>query len=275
MTTPEDKAAAPAAYDPLSDPSHDPWAQGRGPATEPTGGASDSTSRAFAVGSAPVEQGPQRFIHDVPPVWDGANPGEQLEPYIKLLKGWLATTKTLKTQRGMVILHYANGDLKVIINELEIEVLAAEDSGEQVLEHIQKNYFEYIDRKMPKAIEAALYSDKKSRKKGESMLQYVARKKTLFRELQKAGAPLPDEMKGYLLLRDATLSDRARDTMETWTAGAYDWDTIEKYLKKLERPVPGASSNHITGLAGIVTDGSPEPGTTQMHGEGSEDPPAE
>ena len=63
-----------------------------------------------------TEQPTQRIIHDVPPVWDGKDPDSQAEPYLKLLDGWLATTRTLNTQQGMTILHYAAGDLKLIIN---------------------------------------------------------------------------------------------------------------------------------------------------------------
>ena len=87
------------------------------------------------------------------------------------------------------------------------------------------------------------------------MIQYISRKKTLFRKLRKASITVPDEMLGYLMLRDANLSERARDVMETWTLGDYDFETIEKYLKKLEGPVPGNHGTHITGLAGLVEEG--------------------
>ena len=33
------------------------------------------------------------------------------------------TTRTLRTQRGMTIVHYASGDLKLIINELDVDAL--------------------------------------------------------------------------------------------------------------------------------------------------------
>ena len=29
-------------------------------------------------------------MHDVPPEWDGLDPQKNLEPYLKLLQGWLA-----------------------------------------------------------------------------------------------------------------------------------------------------------------------------------------
>eukprot|EP00973_Karenia_brevis_P062994 8756884-Karenia_brevis.AAC.1 len=67
-------------------------------------------------------------MYDIPPVWGGENPETELDPYLKLLKRWLATTRTQKTQRGMTILHYATGNLKLIINELEVDELTAEDS---------------------------------------------------------------------------------------------------------------------------------------------------
>ena len=65
----------------------------------------------------------QRTIHDVPPVWDGKDPDNQCEPYLTLLAGRLATTRTLRAQNGMTIPHYAHGDLKLVINELDVDAL--------------------------------------------------------------------------------------------------------------------------------------------------------
>ena len=115
---------------------------------------------AFAQVSLPVQDGgtAQRIIHDMPPVWDGKDPYNQAEPYLKLLSGWLNTTRTLKTQRGMTILHYSHGDLKLIINELDVETLTSEDSGNIVFKHINKSYVEYLEKKLPKAIERALHA---------------------------------------------------------------------------------------------------------------------
>ena len=76
---------------------------------------------------------PARIVHDVPPVWNGKNPETQAEPYLKLLGAWLATTRALKTQQGLAILHHSDGDLKVLINELDLDTLTAEDSGQAVL----------------------------------------------------------------------------------------------------------------------------------------------
>ena len=97
-------------------------------------------------------QGPARFIHDIPPNWDGGRPDKNLEPYIKALRMWLHTTKVLKQQQGMAIFQNAQGDLKQLINELEIEQLTIEDSGEDVLKHIQNSYAEYLERSCHKQL---------------------------------------------------------------------------------------------------------------------------
>ena len=78
-----------------------------------------------------------QVIHDNPPTWNGDHPEKELEPYLKLLEGWLMTTRTLKTQQGMTIFNHATGDLRLVINELPIEQLCAEDSGTVVRKHIR------------------------------------------------------------------------------------------------------------------------------------------
>ena len=88
------------------------------------------------------EPAPQRIIHDVPPTWDGSEPERLCGPYLKSLQGWINTTRAQKTQMGMTILHYAHGDLKVIINELEVEELTAVNGAQLVFDHIKKEYHE-------------------------------------------------------------------------------------------------------------------------------------
>ena len=194
---------------------------------------------------------PQRIIHDIPPVWDGKDPGNQTEPYLKLLAGWLATTRTLKTQQGMTILHYASGDLKLIISELDVDVLTSQTSGQQVLDHIKKEFHEYMDKKLPRAMERALFMSEGRRMKHESLIQYVSRKKQLMQELDRTRCVLPDTARGYILLRGALLPDRAWDTLETWVQGDYSWDQVSSALRKLERPIPGRGTTHLTGLHGF------------------------
>ena len=83
------------------------------------------------------------------------------------------------------------------------------------------------------------------------MLMYLSRKNALFKELERAKFPLPPEGKGYILVRDANIGPRAWDTLNTWAQGRYDYLELVKYLKKLERPVPG-SGKHLEGFTAWV-----------------------
>ena len=129
----------------------DPGSGGGWPRTYAGGGAGNE----HAHRDGPV----QRFALDNPPVWDGKHPDTQAEPYFKKLRGWLLTSRTLKTQQGMQILSAcsAGSDLEVIVNELTLETLTQQNGGRIVYEHIYSAYKEYIELTMTKHLEAALF----------------------------------------------------------------------------------------------------------------------
>ena len=133
-----------------------------------------SSSSGFPQLGIPQERehntGPHKVVFDTPPSWDGKDPDNLLEPYLKLLKVWLTTTRTQNTQRGVVILQHAKGDLYTFLNELTFDQLTQSDSGDLVVDHIKEIYAEYLERDLPKAIEKALYSGECSRKNGENMI---------------------------------------------------------------------------------------------------------
>ena len=104
-------------------------------------------------------------------------------------------------------------------------------------------------------MERALFSHEGRRGKSESMIQYVARKRTLLQELSRVGCQLPSQAAGYIMMRDAGLSDRAWDTVETWTRGSYEVTEIATNLRKLERPMPGRPGGQM-GMTGFEQ-GSP------------------
>ena len=73
------------------------------------------------------------------------------------------------------------------------------------------------------------------------MVTYIARRRTRFEKLKKEGWTIPEKEKGYFLYRDSNLPEKARELVEIWSGGEYDWDSMCKFLRKLERPVPGAT----------------------------------
>ena len=87
---------------------------------------------------------------------------------------------------------------------------------------------------MPQATKNAIYDKDVPRKKSESMLQYCSRRDKLCKKSAKEGWSIPDVAKGYILFRDAHLPDKARDLIEMWSTGDYDYAKMQQYLKKLE-----------------------------------------
>ena len=126
-------------------------------------------------------------MHDVSPEWDGMDPHKNLEPYLKLLQGWLITTATIPSQRGMIIMNYAKGDLRRLLDNLDLEVLTIRDSGQTDFEYIKEEYSEYIVSKKPLRVEEAFYDPERCRKKGEGLISYISRRKDRFNKLQKEG----------------------------------------------------------------------------------------
>ena len=137
----------------------------------------------------------------------------------------------------------------MIINELTIEQLSSEDGGQIVFDHVKAAFAEYLDKRLPKLMEKALFRKDGRRQPSETMTQYIARKNTLLRDLDRASCVLPSAAKGYILLRDAGLSDRAWDVIETWTVGKYELDVVSSALRKLERPMPGRDGTYMGGLS--------------------------
>ena len=58
----------------------------------------------------------------------------------------MATTRTLKRQRGMVIMQHATGDLRLIINELDVATLTDEQGDDKVRAHIRDAFQEYLEK---------------------------------------------------------------------------------------------------------------------------------
>ena len=126
---------------------------------------------------------------------------------MKLLTGWFAKTRLLRTRQGKIVLQYAEGDLRLVINDLDTFTLTSAGGGESVLKHVRALY---------NVGQCAVLSGEHA-EKDESLKTYVARKTTMLNELARAPCDLPSSTQGYILLRDAMMSAQAWDTVETWT----------------------------------------------------------
>ena len=83
-----------------------------------------------------------------------------------------------------------------------------------------------------------MYSKDLHKQKNETIAMYVQRKTRSFEELKRrANITLPDLLKGYMMLRDAHLSEKAWDTFSTWTENKIDFDNVlatKSAIKKIE-----------------------------------------
>ena len=69
-------------------------------------------------------------------------------------------------------------------------------------------------------------------------------------DMGRRGCQLPPNFRGYIILRDALLTDRAWDIVEQWTEGSYDQEKVIAALKRLERPRPGGGGTTM-GFSGF------------------------
>ena len=93
-------------------------------------------------------------------------------------------------------------------------------------------------------------------------MQYISRKLALYRELERTGGKLPENIKGYMILRDAHLSDKQWEQINTWTQCDYEYDQVIMYLKRLDRPQPGQSALQSTLWHEVDTKGALPAGDT-------------
>ena len=69
---------------------------------------------------------------------------------------------------------------------------------------------------------------------------------TAFKELADEGVALSDEVKGYVIYRQAALNATQEDQVVTWTQGKYTREEIVKALRKLEKVQKDKSKSYIT-----------------------------
>eukprot|EP00971_Amphidinium_carterae_P269784 5352130-Amphidinium_carterae.1 len=162
-----------------------------------------------------------------------------LQTYLKTAEVWRLTTKTPARQRGVQLMSAAGGDLRTVIGELTIEQLTSEDSAENVINLVKKEYAYAITKQLPSALEDALFARGSKRRQGETLVLFTARKMQLLRELDRCGCSLPGVARGLILFRDIMLTSAQQETAHYWLKNNYELDDVVEVLRKLERPKVG------------------------------------
>ena len=117
------------------------------------------------------------WYNDRPPIWDGQDPATQLEPCLKLCDGWVDATGCPPAQRCLELMKAANGDLKKLIDAVEYPILTSESGATIIRAAVVDAFPGILDNPLLKNFNATFYDVSRVRRKGESMISYVARRK--------------------------------------------------------------------------------------------------
>ncbi|CAK9109699.1 DNA topoisomerase 3-alpha (DNA topoisomerase III alpha) [Durusdinium trenchii] len=168
---------------------------------------------------------------DPPPGFDGDV--EKFKGYLRELKMWRHETDVPPKKHAVKMLRALTGPAKAVCNELEVEALLTEAGADAIVAKLKEYYQPHLETAMPRAFERAVYGE--ARRNKESFGEFIVRQDALFRELREEGVTLDDTVRGYIMFRQANLSQTQEDQITTWTQGKFDRPAIMAALRKLEK----------------------------------------
>ena len=121
------------------------------------------------------------------------------------------------------------------LEEMTFEEIATEDGVRNIMSRLKEFCLPHLEVSLPRAFETAVYG--KARQSSEGFPEYIARMEKAFSRLSKEGVDLPEGTSGYILYRQASLSEAQDQRLLTWCDGKYDKSSIVKALRKLDRVI--------------------------------------
>ncbi|CAK9019906.1 Magnesium/proton exchanger [Durusdinium trenchii] len=121
------------------------------------------------------------------------------------------------------------------VEHLEFEDIASEDGVRNIMSRLKEFFLPHLEVSLPRAFEAAVYG--KPRQSAESFPEYIARMERAFHRLSKEGVELLEGASGYIMYRQASLSEAHEQRLLTWCDGHYDKSSIVKALRKLDKKI--------------------------------------
>ncbi len=168
---------------------------------------------------------------DPPPAFDGNE--ESFKQFLRNLELWRHETDIPKVKHGAKLLRQLTGAARAVADELTVTEITSESGVNSIVEKLKSYFQPHLETAMPRAFEKAVYGE--SRKNKESLGEYLIRMEASFRELATEGIALDEKVRGYILFRQANLSQVQEDQITTWTQGKYERGEIVKAFRKLEK----------------------------------------
>ena len=144
-------------------------------------------------------------------------------------------TDILRGKRGVKLLQALSGAARLAVEEMSFEELACDDGVRNIMAKLKDFFQPQLEVSLPRAFEAAVYGPSRSSKEGFN--EYLARMEKCFNRLEKEGVALPDGAQGYILYRQAALSESQDQRLLVWSDGKYDKSSVIKALRKLDKVV--------------------------------------
>eukprot|EP00435_Cladocopium_sp_Y103_P018800 s2487_g4.t1 len=222
---------------------HDPPLVGATSASMPAGAAGGTLASVSTGGDG--AGGSQFRDKDPPPGFDGLNPELTFRQYEKGIRLWQFETDVPLKKQGAKMLRALSGTARLAVDDLEFDEIASEEGVKNILTRLREYYLPHLEISMPRAFEAAVYGQPRQAK--ESFAEYVHRMERSFALLTKEGVELPKGATGYILYRQASLTESQDQRVLTWCEGRYERDVMVRSLRRLDKVLKdkGTKANYV------------------------------
>ena len=171
---------------------------------------------------------------------------------------WEFETQVPEEKRGVRLLRSLSGIARAA-DSLDFEKITDKKGGANLMACLKEQFAPHLELSMPRAFERAIYGQPRSHK--ESIQEYLIRCERNFVLLEKEGVQLPDQAKGYVIFRQAALTEGQELRFGAWANGQYDKATVISCLRKLDKVVDVKSKSSVVYVQdddGAVEEGDPE-----------------
>ena len=210
------------------------------------GGGVPSAGQQSAHGTAGASQGniaESGFKdRDPPPSYDGESPEATFRVFEKSVKLWEWETDVPQRKRAVKLLRQLTGLAKLAVEDMEFEEIACEDGIKNLMTRLREFFLPHLEVALPRAFETAVYGA--ARQSRESFVEYVTRMDRNFVALTKEGVDLPQGAIGYIIYRQASLTEAQDQRVLTWTEGKFDRKPVVQALRKLDKVLKDKSKGH-------------------------------
>ena len=171
-----------------------------------------------------------------PPTWDGSEPGTEFPVFEKNVRLWEFESELESKKRGARLLRSLSGVARAVADSLEFEEIASEKGVENILSKLKGHFSPHLEVSLPRAFERAIYGIPRGHK--ESIQEYLIRSERAFYLLEKEKLSLPSVAVGYVIYRQASLTEGQELRFSTWSKGNYERENVVACLRKLDKVMP-------------------------------------